>query len=74
MNTMFDLEVLMELVEKREFRKLKELLLDMNEMDVAAFTERLDSEKNSSDIPNGPERNWQRMCLPVFRWKTAAYH
>lgn len=45
MNTMFDLEVLMELVEKREFRKLKELLLDMNEMDVAAFMEELDSEK-----------------------------
>lgn len=42
---MFDLEVLMELVEKREFRKLKELLLDMNEMDVAAFMEELDSEK-----------------------------
>ena len=45
MNTMFDLEVLMELEEKREFRKLKELLLDMNEMDVAAFMEELDSEK-----------------------------
>lgn len=45
MNRMFDLEVLMELVEKREFRKLKELLLDMNEMDVAAFMEELDSEK-----------------------------
>lgn len=45
MNRMFDLSMLMELVEKREFRRLKELLPEMNEMDVAAFMEELDSEK-----------------------------
>ena len=43
MNGMFDLEFLMELVEKREFRRLKELLMEMNGIDVASFMEELSS-------------------------------
>ena len=41
----FDMEYLLELVETRQFRRLKELLIEMNEVDVASFMEELDSEK-----------------------------
>lgn len=41
----FDMEYLLELVKARQFRRLKELLIEMNEVDVASFMEELDSEK-----------------------------
>lgn len=41
----FSMEELLELAESREFRKLKEILMEMNEVDVATFVEELDSEK-----------------------------
>lgn len=41
----FSMEELLELAESREFRKLKEILMEMNEVDVASFVEELDSEK-----------------------------
>lgn len=41
----FDMEYLLELVKTRQFRRLKELLVEMNEVDVASFIEELDSEK-----------------------------
>ena len=41
----FNMEELLELVDTRQFRRLKELLMDMNEVDIAAFMEELDSEK-----------------------------
>lgn len=41
----FDMEYLLELVKTRQFRRLKELLIEMNEVDVASFMEELDSEK-----------------------------
>ena len=41
----FDMEYLLELVKTRQFRRLKELLIEMNEVDVASFIEELDSEK-----------------------------
>ena len=36
---------LMELLDTRQFRRLKEILLEMNEVDIATFIEELDSEK-----------------------------
>lgn len=41
----FNEEELMELVESRQLRKLKNMLVELNEMDIAAFIEALDSEK-----------------------------
>lgn len=41
----FNLEELMNLLESRQFRRLKEILADMNEVDIATFIEELDSEK-----------------------------
>ena len=41
----FDLKELMELLDTRQFRRLKEILLEMNEVDIATFIEELDSEK-----------------------------
>lgn len=41
----FSLEALMELVEQRKFRQLKDILVEMNEVDSASFIEELDSEK-----------------------------
>ena len=40
-----DLELLMNLVEGKQFRKLKQILVEMNEADIAEFIEELDSEK-----------------------------
>ena len=41
----FNMEELMELLDTRQFRRLKEILLEMNEVDIASFIEELDSEK-----------------------------
>ena len=41
----FYLEELMDLLNTRQFRKLKEVLTEMNEVDIATFIEELDSEK-----------------------------
>lgn len=41
----FQLEELMELVDTRKFRKLRNILAEMNEVDIAEFIEELDSEK-----------------------------
>lgn len=41
----FNMELLLELAENKQFRRLKELLVEMNEVDVASFIEELDSEK-----------------------------
>ncbi len=41
----FDLEQLLELVEQKQLRKLKELLRDMNEVDIAAFLDQLPPDK-----------------------------
>ncbi len=45
MQEKFNMEELMELACSRQFRKLKEVLEEFNEMDIAAFIEALDSEK-----------------------------
>ena len=67
MNGMFDLEFLMELVEKREFRRLKELLMEMNGIDVALFMEELDSEKTVVIFRMLPKEQATDVfaCLPV---------
>lgn len=41
----WEIEELLELTENKKFRKLKEILTEMNEMDVAGFMEELNSEK-----------------------------
>lgn len=41
----FNKDLLLKLVESREFRGLKELLVEMNEADIASFIEDLDSDK-----------------------------
>ena len=40
-----DLEELLDLAEKKQYLKLKERLVDLNEVDIALFIEELDSEK-----------------------------
>ena len=40
-----DLEELLDLAEKKQYLKLKERLVDLNEVDIAVFIEELDSEK-----------------------------
>lgn len=40
-----NLEELMQLVRERQFRRLKEVVVEMNEQDIAEFIEELDSEK-----------------------------
>ena len=41
----FSMEELMDLLFTRQFRKLKDILTEMNEVDIATFIEELDSEK-----------------------------
>ncbi|WP_270811736.1 magnesium transporter [Hungatella effluvii] len=41
----FNMEELMDLLFTRQFRKLKDVLTEMNEVDIATFIEELDSEK-----------------------------
>lgn len=41
----FNMEELLGLVDSRQFRKLKDILMELNEVDIAAFIEELDSEK-----------------------------
>lgn len=45
MQEQMNLEELMRLVQERQFRRLKEALVEMNEQDIAEFIEELDSEK-----------------------------
>lgn len=45
MQEKFNMDELMELVSSRQFRKLKEVMTEFNEMDIATFIEALDSEK-----------------------------
>ena len=41
----FDIKELMELLDTRQLRRLKEILMEMNEVDIASFIEELDSER-----------------------------
>ena len=45
MHENYDLEQLMELVQTRQFRRLRELLVNMNEVDIAEFLDELDVEQ-----------------------------
>ena len=45
MHENYDLELLMELVEKRQFRRLREELVQMNEVDIAEFLDELEVEQ-----------------------------
>ena len=46
MHENYDLEQLMELVEKRQFRRLREELAQMNEVDIAEFLDELEVEQD----------------------------
>ena len=45
MHDNYDLEMLMGLVEERKFRALREILIEMNEVDIAEFLDELDVEQ-----------------------------
>ena len=45
MHENYDLEQLMELVQTRQFRRLRELLVNMNEVDIAEFLDGLGPEE-----------------------------
>jgi magnesium transporter len=45
MQESYNMEELMGLADSRQFRKLKDMLMEFNEVDIAAFIEALDSEK-----------------------------
>ena len=44
MHDNYDLDRLMELVQERKFRALREILTEMNEVDIAEFLDELDVE------------------------------
>jgi len=45
MHENFDMDLLLELVEQKQFRRLKELLSDMNEVDIAEFMDEVEPEQ-----------------------------
>ena len=45
MHENYDIEQLLELVETKQFRRLKELLSEMNEVDIAEFMDEVPPEK-----------------------------
>ena len=45
MHENYDLDQLLELVRTKQFRQLKEILSDMNEVDIAEFLDELDTEQ-----------------------------
>ena len=52
MHENYSLEQLLELVQQKKFRQLKEILSNMNEVDIAEFLDELDVEQGDSGIPN----------------------
>ena len=59
MQEKYELEQLMELVQTKQFRKLRSILMEMNEVDVAEFLDEL-----------GPEETMPPRCLPSWRTPT----
>jgi len=47
MHETYDLELLLELVAQKQFRRLKELIAEMNEVDIAEFLGELDAEQQA---------------------------
>ena len=45
MHENYSLDQLQQLVQQKQFRKLKEILSDMNEVDIAEFLDELDMEQ-----------------------------
>ena len=45
MHENYDMELLLELTRQKQFRRLKELLADMNEVDVAEFMDEVEPEQ-----------------------------
>lgn len=66
-NREWTLEELLSLAEQKQFRRLKELLSDMNEVDVAAFIEELNSEKTVVVFRMLPKEQATDVfaCLPI---------
>ena len=60
----FNMEELMDLLFTRQFRKLKDILTEMNEVDIATFIEELDSEKTVVVFRMLPKE----LASDVFAW------
>ena len=56
MHENYDLEQLMELVEKRQFRRLREELSQMNVVDIADFLDELEVEQEILVFPAAAQR------------------
>lgn len=66
MHENYDLDLLLELVEQRKFRSMKELLSQMNEVDIAEFLDELDVEQEILSSACCP-RTRRRRCSPTWR-------
>ena len=55
MHETYDLDLLLELVDQKQFRRLKELLAEMNEVDIAEFMDEVeDPEEELVETPEYP--------------------
>ena len=65
------LEMLLQLAEEKKFRQLKDLMMEMNEVDIAAFMEELDPEKTVVVFRILPKELATDVfaCLPVEKQK-----
>ena len=64
-------EALLELVNERQFRTLRQELSEMNEVDVAAFIEELDPEKTVVVFRMLP-KELASDVLPVWNWTNSS--
>lgn len=65
MHENYDLDLLLELVEQRKFRSLKELLSQMNEVDIAEFLDELDAFHKQSYIILNLSPNFMASCCDI---------
>ena len=66
MHDNYDLDRLMELVQERKFRALREILIEMNEVDIAEFLDELDVEQEILVFRLLP-KDWRRRSSPTWR-------
>ena len=55
MHENYDLEQLLELVQTRQFRRLRELLVNMNEVDIAEFLDELGPGGDRPGVPSAAQ-------------------
>ena len=66
MHENFDLDLLLELANSKQYRRLKELLSDMNEVDIAEFMDELEPEQLIVVFRLLP-KNWPPTYSPIWR-------